>query len=201
MMASSTPYCKKTDWLALHTLRYLMLALLFALLPLASHAEGMHIKSAELIASETGYSLEANYEISLSHTLEEALLRGLALPFVIDFELTYPRWWTLSLWNRTVAELHQQHRLSYNALTRQYRVSFGSLNQNFDTLEEALGVIARVRQQLVFTRDEVDADSVYIAALRLRLDTSQLPKPLQINALGSRDWNLSSDWYRWTFRP
>ena len=178
-----------------------MLALLFALLPLAARAEGMHIKSAELIASETGYSLEANYEISLSHTLEEALLRGLALPFVIDFELTYPRWWTLSLWNRTVAELHQQHRLSYNALTRQYRVSFGSLNQNFDTLEEALGVIARVRQRVVFTRDEVDADSVYIAALRLRLDTSQLPKPLQINALGSRDWNLSSDWYRWTFRP
>jgi hypothetical protein len=178
-----------------------MLALLFALQPLAARAEGMHIKSAELIASETGYSLEANYEISLSHTLEEALLRGLALPFVIDFELTYPRWWTLRLWNRTVAELHQQHRLSYNALTRQYRVSFGSLNQNFDTLEEALGVIARVRERVVFTRDEVDADSVYIAALRLRLDTSQLPKPLQINALGSRDWNLSSDWYRWTFRP
>jgi hypothetical protein len=42
---------------------------------------------------------------------------------------------------------------------------------------------------------------VYTAAVRLRLDTSLLPKPLQINALGSRDWNLSSDWYRWTFRP
>jgi hypothetical protein len=42
---------------------------------------------------------------------------------------------------------------------------------------------------------------VYLAELRLRLDTTQLPKPLQINALASRDWNLSSDWYRWTFRP
>ena len=38
-------------------------------------------------------------------------------------------------------------------------------------------------------------------ALRLRLDTSQLPKPLQIDALGSSDWNLGSDWYRWTFKP
>jgi hypothetical protein len=47
----------------------------------------------------------------------------------------------------------------------------------------------------------VDSERVYIAALRLRLDTSQLPKPLQINALGSRDWNLTSDWYRWTFQP
>jgi len=182
-------------------LRGLILALLLALQPSAVRAQGVHINSAELIRSEAGYALEANYEITLSHTLEEALLRGLALPFVIDFELTYPRWWTLGLWNRTVAELRQQHRLSYNALTRQYRVSFGSMNQNFDTLEEALDVIARVRERVVFTADDVDAASVYIAALRLRLETSQLPKPLQINALGSRDWNLSSDWYRWTFRP
>ncbi|PWT72646.1 MAG: DUF4390 domain-containing protein, partial [Proteobacteria bacterium] len=72
---------------------------------------------------------------------------------------------------------------------------------NFDSLEEALAVIARVRQRVAVSRDELDADDVYLAALRLRLDTSQLPKPLQINALASRDWNLSSDWYRWTFRP
>ena len=200
MMASSTPCCKKTDRLALPILRCLILALLFAL-PSSVRAEGIHIKSAELIPSEADYSLEANYEVTLSHTLEEALLRGLALPFVIDFELTYPRWWTLGLWNRTVVEIHQQHRLSYNALTRQYRVSFGNLNQNFDTLEEALAVIGQVRQPAVFTREDVNAGAVYIAALRLRLDTSQFPKPLQINALGSRDWNLSSDWYRWTFRP
>jgi hypothetical protein len=47
----------------------------------------------------------------------------------------------------------------------------------------------------------VDPGDVYTAGLRQWLDTSQLPKPLQINALGSRDWNLNSDWYRWTFKP
>jgi len=177
----------------------LMLAVLFHVT--GTWAQGIHIKSADLIVSEAGYSLEANYEITLSHKLEEALLRGLVLPFVIDFDLTYPRWWTLSLWNRTIAEFRQQHRLSYNALTRQYRLSFGNLHQNFDTLEEALGVLGRVRERSVFTRPDVDTDSVYLAELRLRLDTTQLPKPLQINALASRDWNLSSDWYRWTFRP
>jgi hypothetical protein len=182
----------------MHLVRALVLAVL---LHTPAHAEGIHVKSAELIASEAGYSLEANYEITLSHTLEEALLRGLTLPFVIDFELTYPRWWTLNLWNRTMVEFRQQHRLSYNALTRQYRVSFGNLHQNFDVLEEALGVIGRVRQSVVFGRDDVSPDGAYIAALRLRMETSQLPKPLQIDALGSRDWNLSSDWYRWTFRP
>ena len=58
-----------------------------------------------------------------------------------------------------------------------------------------------MHQRLALTKDDVDADAIYTAAVRLRLDTSQLPKPLQIDALGSRDWNLSSDWYRWTFRP
>jgi hypothetical protein len=32
----------------------------------------------------------------------------------------------------------------------------------------------------------------------MRLDVTQLPKPFQINALASRDWNLASEWFRWT---
>ena len=200
-MVSSTLCCKRPDRRAPRLLLGAALAVALSLQLAVAHAQGIHIKSAELIASDSGFSLEANYEITLPHTLEEALVRGLVLPFVIDFELIYPRWWTLNLWNRTVAEFRQRHRLSYNALTLQYRLSFGNLHQNFDTLEEALAVLGRVRQRSVFTRAEVDSERVYIAALRLRLDTSQLPKPLQINALGSRDWNLTSDWYRWTFQP
>ena len=199
MMAFSTLCYKRPERLQL--LRGFLLALVLALQLVVAWAEGIHIKSAELSPSDAGYSLEANYEITLPHTLEEALVRGLVLPFVIDFELIYPRWWTLNLWNRTIGEFRQKHRVSYNALTSQYRVSFGNLHQNFDTLEEALGVLGRVRQRTVFAREQVDPTNVYIAELRLRLDTSQLPKPLQINALGSRDWNLSSDWYRWTFQP
>ncbi len=41
----------------------------------------------------------------------------------------------------------------------------------------------------------------YDAAVRLRLDVNQLPKPFQVNALASREWTLSSDWYRWSFVP
>ena len=109
----------------------------------ALHAEGIHIKAAELLQTDGAYVLDASYEVVLSHTLEEALLRGLPLHFVIDFELIQPRSWTFGLWSRTVTDLRQQHRLSYNALTRQYRVSFGNLHQNFDTLDEALAVINR----------------------------------------------------------
>jgi hypothetical protein len=32
------------------------------------------------------------------------------------------------------------------------------------------------------------------ARIRLRLDTSMLPKPFQVSALTDRDWTLVSDW-------
>jgi hypothetical protein len=169
---------------------------------LAGSARGdVLIKSAELQPSDAGYTLEATYDVGLTPTLEEALVRGLTLTFVTEFELVYPRWWTFNLWNRTVSEFRTQHRLSYSTLARQYRLAFGSLHQSFDTVAEALAVLGRVRFAPAVRFPEVEPGLVYLAALRLRLDTSQLPKPLQIDALASNDWNLSSDWYRWTFRP
>ena len=41
----------------------------------------------------------------------------------------------------------------------------------------------------------------YESAVRERLDVNQLPKPFQINALASREWQLSSDWHRFEFTP
>ena len=40
-----------------------------------------------------------------------------------------------------------------------------------------------------------------MAAVRMRLDTSQLPRPFQINALTNRDWTLSSDWFNLRLPP
>lgn len=41
----------------------------------------------------------------------------------------------------------------------------------------------------------------YLAGLRMKLDLTQLPKPLQVNALASKDWNLDSEWHRWNVIP
>lgn len=199
-MVSSTPCCKSS----LASGPSLVLRLLAAaalILSLRAHAQGVFIKSAELAPTEAGYALDATYDIVLTPTLEQALSRGVALTFVTEFELLYPRWWTFNLWNRTVSEFRTQHKLSFHALTRQYRLSFGAVSQSFDALSEALAVLGRVRYSPAVRYQEVDPGNVYTATLRLRLDTSQLPKPLQIDALGSSDWNLSSDWYRWTLKP
>jgi hypothetical protein len=97
--------------------------------------------------------------------------------------------------------LQQRYRLSYSALTRQYRIGVGAFYQNFVTLSEALQVLSRVRRREDLDTGALSKGLVYMAGLRLRLDTSQLPRPFNLNALGSREWSLGSDWYRWTVTP
>ena len=194
-MVSISPSCRKFDFL-----RRLAAVAALCCCPALATAEGIHVKSAELSLDGGQYYLETNFEVGLTPTLEDALNKGLPLHFVIEIELIYPRWYTAYLWNKSVAELTQHYRLSYNALTRQYRLSFGSLHQNFDTLDDALALLGRLGRRFVVDADALDEGTVYEAAIRMRLDVSQLPKPFQINALASRDWNLSSAWFRWTLK-
>jgi hypothetical protein len=120
------------------------------------------------------------------------------LYFLLEFELIRPRWYWV---NEKIVANQQQYRLSYNALTRQYRIGVGGLYQNFSTLTEALAFMSRVRRREDLDPAALRKDVSYSAAVRLRLDTAQLPRPFQLNTLGSRDWNLGSEWYRWTVAP
>src|SRR5689334_16301625 len=164
----------------------------------SARAEGIEVQRAALTSSEEGYFLEAEFEVTLTHTLEDALSKGVPLYFSLEFELIRPRWYWF---NEKVANTRQQYRLSYNALARQYRVGVGRLYQNFSALPEALAFLSRVRVGPVAEPGALAKGTDYTGAVRMRLDTSQLPRPFQISAAGSRDWSLSSDWHRWTIAP
>lgn len=159
---------------------------------------GVEVNQASLEASEEGYAVNAQFDVELTPRLEEALNSGVALYFVVEFELVRPRWYWFD--ERSVAS-RLQYRLSYHALSRQYRLWTGTLHQPFGTLSEALRVLGRVRSWVVLERDQVAAGRSYQAAVRMQLDTAQLPKPFQLTALTSRDWTLSSDWMRFAFSP
>jgi len=162
------------------------------------YAEGIEVKKAALTILDDGYVLEADFGIVLTPPLHEALNKGVSLYFLLEFDMIRSRWYWF---NEKIVNTHQQYRLSYNALTRQYRVGIGTLYQNFSTLGEALEVMSRVRRSEEVEPGTLKKDSTYTAALRLRLDTTQLPKPFQISAFGSREWNVGSDWYHWTVTP
>ena len=99
-----------------------------------------------------------------------------------------------------------QMRLSYHALSRHYRLAWGAppesymLQQNFPKLEDALRVLKHVRNWVVVERRGALARSDYDAAVRMRLDTSLLPKPFQLSVLTSRELHLESPWKRFVLR-
>ena len=179
-----------------------LLALIACVLSLficaVAHAEGIEVRNAALVSGEEGYFLEADFEIVINPTLEDALNKGVPLYFLLEFEVIRPRWYWL---NEKVLSTQQQYRLAYNALTRQYRLGFGSLFQNFGSMAEALDFLSRVRRRQVLEPGMLGKGSTYTASVRLRLDVSQLPKPFQLNALASRDWNFGSEWHRWSVTP
>lgn len=181
-------------------MRRLLAAASLALWSVLAQADTIFVQSVELTAEDGEYYLSATFDIALTPTVEEALNRGVPLHFLVEFELIYPRWYTLYLWNRQLVELQQSYRLSYNALTRQYRLSYGVLHRSFDTLENALSVLGGISDQQVFEESLLDEDRVYEAQIRMRLDTARLPKPFQIDALGGDDWDVSSSWFRWTIK-
>ena len=175
-----------------------LLALWLALTVALAAAQGIEVRKPTLTIEDNAFLIDAQFDIQLTPTLEDALNKGVPLYFSLDFELIRPRWYWF---NDRVVSLHQQYRLSYNALTRQYRLGMGNLYQNYATLPEALEVMSRLRRRQEVDPGAVRRDSSYVAALRFRLDTSQLPKPFQVSALGSSQWQISSDWYRWTVGP
>jgi len=169
-------------------------AFLLAALAPASEIE---VREAALRAVEEGLVLDADFEFELNARLAEVVSNGVPLYFRVDFELTRRRWYWF---DDTAAARRLQLRLSYHALSRQYRLSTGLLQQNFTTLAEALNVLKRVRNWLVVERTVTFAEADYEAAVRMRLDTALLPKPFQLSALTSRELQLESPWRRFTLR-
>ena len=173
------------------------LALLLTLVGAAAPALAENqIHNAEILSTDEGYVINADIDLTLNSRLEDALRRGVSLYFVVEFEISRGRWYWF---DEELVQRTLNYRLSYHAITRAYRLSVGSLHQNFDSLETAFRTMQRVRNWSVAERGELRVGQSYNAALRMGLDTSQLPKPFQVTAIGSRDWNLSTDWLRWTF--
>jgi len=179
------------------SLRWVLLALLFAV-PTLVRGEGITLNSATLRLTDDAYELSAEFDVRFTPATLEAINKGLPLYFVTEFEISRPRWYWL---DETIVRMELPYKLSYNALTRQYRLSVGPLFQNFDSLQEAMKVIARINRRPVARKDALEKGEEYVAALRMRLDTSQLPKPFQVDALTSREWNLNSDWHSWKVIP
>lgn len=163
-----------------------------------AQAGGIAIDHPQLTASaEGGYVLSADFRFDVNRRMADVVARGVTLVFVLEFELKYPRWYWV---DETVAKKRMTWRLSYHALTRQYRLSSDALYQSFATLEEALQRLSHISNWQTVRR-ALPPGTNFQAGLRFRLDVSQLPKPFQFSATTGRDLDFDSGWQYWTFVP
>ena len=120
-----------------------LLLTLACALPHAAHAsdETVEITRAYIEAAEEGYRLSSAYSFELSHGLEDAVQSGVSLHFTTEISFTRPRWYWF---DEKPVNTSRTIRLSYQPLTRQYRVSTGGLQLPFARLKSALQFIQRV---------------------------------------------------------
>ncbi len=165
------------------------------LLSTAARADGVQVTSVKLEATEDGYQLNADFELQLAASLLETIRKGVPLYFIVEFEMTRGRWYWL---DEVAIRATRERRVSYLPLTEQYRLNTAGISQSLSSPDDVRRVLSRIRSWTIAERGKFKPGDKFDAAIRFRLDTAQLPKPFQLNTFGSREWNLSSDWHRWT---
>jgi hypothetical protein len=196
MMVSFTPCCARRDP-AFRWLSWLLLGGWLAVAGSALASDTSAVRHADIRAAPQGYVLDADIDIVLNPTLEDALSRGINLYFLVELELTRPRNWWL---DEDIAEPVLKQRIYYHLLLRRYVVETGYTTQTAASLSEALALLGQVYGWQVLDRGALKTGKPYEARLRLRLDTDQLPRPLSIGAVASDQWELATPWHEWSFR-
>jgi hypothetical protein len=157
------------------------------------------VADLRLERADDGVYLSATLQFALPELAEDALYKGIPMFFVAEAQMLRERWY----WSdRQVAAATRHLRLSYQPLTRRWRLSTSTspisntglgvvLGQNYDDLRDAVSAMQRISRWKIADIGEIDADAVHMVNFRFRLDMSQLPRPLQIGAVGSAGWSLA----------
>lgn len=155
--------------------------------PAWASAPTIELQGLRLLRADGALGLDFSARILLSRTVEEALQRGVPVYFTAQAQLLRNRWY----WrDERVARVQRTWRLAFQPLTSTWRVGFGGLNQTHATLEEALASLSRLSAWKIADLALVDPDSRHYVEFSFRLDTSQLPGPMQFGLTAQTDWTL-----------
>jgi Domain of unknown function (DUF4390) len=165
----------------------LLLALWLLSSPTARAAEP-ELTSFELTHGEDGVFLSYAVNLELSRSVDDALSKAVPLFFVAEADVFRNRWY----WrDQRVAHAVRVWRIVYQPLTSTYRVTFLGLSQNYASREEAFASISRGSRWKIAEPAQVEEGSHHYIEFSFKLDTSLLPRPLQIGIGGQVDWALT----------
>ena len=174
-------------WGASPLLRWLLLWAACIVVPGMARADAPEVVGFELSRGDDGLLLSFAVRFDLAPAVQDALLRGVPLYFVAQARVRQDRWY----WrDRQIAEMTRIWRLTYQPLTRKFRVAFGGFSQNFDDLADALGTVRRVGSWRLADAAQIGDGGGQYVEFSYRLDTSLLPRPMQIGLGGQPEWTL-----------
>lgn len=151
-------------------------------------AQGVELASLDTKRQDGALTLDFAARVSLTKSVEDALQRGVPVYFVAQADLKRSRWY----WrDERVARVTRSWRVAYQPLTGTWRVGLGGLQQTFGTLAEAMNTASRSAGWRLADLNQIDPDSRYTVDFSYRLDTAQLPGPMQFGLVGQSDWALS----------
>jgi len=163
-----------------------------------AHAQASaDVSQVKVERADDAVQLSAQVQFEIPSAVEDALLKGIPMVFLAEADILRERWYW---YDKKVVTAQRSMRLSYQPLTRRWRLNINSgagapvglaLNQSLDSLAQALAIIKRVTLWKIADVAELDASAKYRVEFRFRLDLSQLPRPFQIGAIGQSDWDVS----------
>jgi hypothetical protein len=151
----------------------------------AQTLQGVELSTLRTTRAEGGLNLEFNARVVLPRAVEDALSRGVPVYFVAEATLWRNRWY----WrDERVARVSRQWRVAFQPLTGHWRVGLGGFNQNHSSLAEALAAASSSASWRLAELAQIDNDKTYYLEFDYRLDTSQLPSPMQFGLVTQGEW-------------
>jgi Domain of unknown function (DUF4390) len=156
--------------------------------PVPARAAESELSAFELLHNEEGLLLTYAVDIDLSRSVDDALSKAVPLFFVANAEVFRERWY----WrDQRVARAVRVWRIVFQPLTATYRVTFAGHSQNYGSREEAFAAISRGSRWKIAEPSQLDEGAHQYIEFSYRLDTSLLPRPMQIGLGGQADWAIA----------
>jgi hypothetical protein len=175
-------------WRGWLTLLLLASCVIAAALPVGAHAAGPQLATFVVERSDEGVTLDYTINFELPRGAEEALNKSVPLYFVAQAEVFRDRWY----WrDKRVASASRVWRIVYQPLTSNYRVTFAGLSQSYATRAEAFAAMRRGVNWKIAEAAQIEDGEDHYVEFSFRLDTSLLPRPMQIGIATPSDWDLS----------
>jgi len=156
----------------------------------AARAQGVELLTLQTSKFDGTLNLDFVARVTLPKAVEDALQRGVPVYFAAEAQMFRNRWY----WrDERVARVSRSWRLAYRPLTSDWRVSLGGLNQTYATMAEALTAVSRSGGWKLVDLAQLDTDKSFYVEFSYRLDTSQLPGPMQFGLGGGGDWAVGAN--------